>query len=94
MGTFFVILGSILAAISCGIGALLGWYLQTGVLMGQPIYQFLGLSSIAVGWAISLGIGLVLAVILGLPLIAGGMMYRKGQKALRKARRKNRESAK
>ena len=87
MGVFCIILGTLLAVACCGGGVILGYVMDNYDFLGQPLYQFLTFPSPLVAWVASIGIGLVLAVIIGLPLIAGGNMYCKGVKALRKAKK-------
>ena len=87
MGVFCIILGSILAAACCAGGVFLGYLMNNYNILGQLLYQFVGLPNSLIAWLVGIGAGLVLALILGLPLIAGGNMYCKGVRALRKARK-------
>ena len=91
MGVFCIILGTILAVACCAGGVILGYVMDNSIVMGQPAYQFflsiLNIKSPLMSWVVCIGFGLVLALLIGVPLIAGGNMYCKGARALRKAKK-------
>jgi len=87
MGTVFIVIGSAFIICCCGSGVFLGYIITNMSIMGQPMHQFLlGTDSVLIAWLAALALGIVLAIITGVPLVVGGNMYNKGKQALRTAK--------
>ena len=88
MGVFCIVLGSVISAGMVVFGAWLGnLFVTTPYFLNatMKLYQGLGLPNVLMTYIVAIAAGILLALMLGLPMIVSGMALRKSNAALNKA---------